>query len=60
VGGETIIACKSFIGRTEFEEAVAQWVNSSENWSEFKFFDFHELPQNPAEGQEKVPRRTKM
>jgi hypothetical protein len=35
-------------------------LNSSESWSEFKFFDFHELLQNPAEGQKKVPRRTKM
>ena len=32
-----------FAGKTEFEEAVAQWGNSSESWTEFKFFDFHEI-----------------
>jgi len=60
VGGETIIACKIFVGRTEFEEAVAQWINSSESWSKFQFFDFHEMLKNPSEGQKKVPRRMKM
>jgi hypothetical protein len=38
-----------------------QWVYTlSESWSEFKFFDFHQLLKNLFEGQKKVPRVMKI
>lgn len=33
-----------------------QWVTLSEGWSEFKFFDFHQLLEKLLEDQKKVPR----
>jgi hypothetical protein len=60
VGGEMIIACKMFVGITEVQEAVAQWVNSSESFQKFKLFDFHEMLKYPADGQNKVSRITDM
>jgi len=39
---------------------TTQWVKLSERWPKFKFFDFHEMLKNLAEGKKEVPRRRKM
>jgi hypothetical protein len=38
----------------------AQWVKIGESWQKLKFSVFHDMFKNLAEGQNKVPRRTKM